>query len=184
MKAEPLRARVVDVLNGWLSREGFPPLDAAHVLDAPDLDCAVARGAAYYGRARATRPRRAHPKRRGAQLLHRHRERAAGRSRASGAAQGALRRALRHGGRHERADSGREFGLAVGEPAEFRFLSSTIRKSDPPGALIDDWGDELEELGPLEVTLDGRRAGGRDRAGHAREPRDRDRHARAVVPGA
>ena len=48
---------------------------------------------------------------------------------------------------------GREFGLVVGEPAEFRFLSSTIRKSDRPGALIEDWGDELEELGPLEVTL-------------------------------
>jgi hypothetical protein len=52
----------------------------------------------------------------------------------------------------------REFGLVVGEPAEFRFLSSTIRKSDPAGALIEDWGDELEELNPLEVTLqlDGR----------------------------
>ena len=26
---------------------------------------------------------------------------------------------------------GQEFGLVVGEPAEFRFLSSTVRKSDP-----------------------------------------------------
>src|SRR5262249_13071059 len=49
---------------------------------------------------------------------------------------------------------GREFGLAVGEPAEFRFLSSTVRKSDPAGALIEDWGDDLEELSPLEVTLE------------------------------
>jgi hypothetical protein len=48
---------------------------------------------------------------------------------------------------------GREFGLAVGQPADFRFLSSTIRKNDTPGALIGDWGDELEEIGPLEVTL-------------------------------
>jgi hypothetical protein len=47
----------------------------------------------------------------------------------------------------------REFGLVVGEPAEFRFLSSTVRKSDPPGALIEDWADDLDELGPLEVTL-------------------------------
>ena len=47
----------------------------------------------------------------------------------------------------------REFGLAVGEPAEFRFLSSTVRKGDLPGALIEDWGDDLEELSPLEVTL-------------------------------
>jgi len=49
---------------------------------------------------------------------------------------------------------GREFGLAVGEPAEFRFLSSTMRKNDPPGALIEDWGEDLEELSPLDVTLD------------------------------
>jgi hypothetical protein len=48
----------------------------------------------------------------------------------------------------------REFGLVVGEPAEFRFLSSLVRKTDPPGALIEDWGDDLEELSPLEVTLD------------------------------
>jgi hypothetical protein len=49
--------------------------------------------------------------------------------------------------------AGMEFGLVVGEPAEFRFLSSTIRKGDPVGALIDDWGDEIEELDPLEITL-------------------------------
>jgi hypothetical protein len=52
------------------------------------------------------------------------------------------------------AISGRQFGLSVGEPVEFRFLTSTVRKSDPPGAIIEDWGDELEELGPLEVTLE------------------------------
>jgi len=53
-----------------------------------------------------------------------------------------------------------QFGLIVGEPAEFRFLSSTVRKSDAPGALIEDWGEDLEELGPLEVTLDGGNAAG------------------------
>jgi hypothetical protein len=41
----------------------------------------------------------------------------------------------------------------VGEPAEFRFLTSTVRKQDPVGALLEDWGDELQELSPLEVTL-------------------------------
>jgi hypothetical protein len=44
--------------------------------------------------------------------------------------------------------------LAVGEPAEFRFLTSTIRKGDPPGTIIEDWGDDLDELGRLEVTLE------------------------------
>jgi hypothetical protein len=47
----------------------------------------------------------------------------------------------------------REFGLVVGEPAEFRFLSSTIRKQDRVGDLLENWGGEIEELNPLEVTL-------------------------------
>jgi hypothetical protein len=52
----------------------------------------------------------------------------------------------------------RELGLVVGEPAEFRFLSSGTRKGDAPGTLVDDWDDEIDELSPLEVTLslDGR----------------------------
>jgi hypothetical protein len=52
MKAAALRARIVEVLSGWLRGEGFEPLDDRHVLDAPDLDHAVAQGAAYYGLAR------------------------------------------------------------------------------------------------------------------------------------
>jgi hypothetical protein len=50
---------------------------------------------------------------------------------------------------------GREFGLVVGEPAEFRFLSSTVRKHDAVGTLIEDWGDDLLEQEPLEVMLEG-----------------------------
>src|SRR5207244_11488086 len=46
-----------------------------------------------------------------------------------------------------------EFGLIVGEPAEFRFLSSTVRKQDQIGSMVEDWGDEIQELSPLEVTL-------------------------------
>jgi hypothetical protein len=49
----------------------------------------------------------------------------------------------------------RRFGLVIGEPAEFRFLSSTVRKTDLTGTLIEDWGDDLEEMSPLEVTLPG-----------------------------
>jgi len=48
---------------------------------------------------------------------------------------------------------GREFGLVVGEPAEFRFLSSTVRKQDHVGDLLENWWGEIEELSPLEVTL-------------------------------
>jgi hypothetical protein len=160
MKAAALRARIVDVLNTWVAREGFEPLDDRHVLDAPDLDHAVARGAAYYGRTLAS----GHGVRirSGASRSY-----YIGIESAMPAVPGftAPLKALCvvPFGMEEGTSAaipGREFGLAVGEPAEFRFLSSTVRKNDPPGALIEDWGDDLEEIGPLEVTLtpDGQRA--------------------------
>ena len=49
-----------------------------------------------------------------------------------------------------------EFGLIVGEPAEFRFFSSAARKNDAAGTLLDEIGDDLEELSPMEVNLPGR----------------------------
>jgi hypothetical protein len=49
----------------------------------------------------------------------------------------------------------REFRLTVGEPADFRFFSSAERKNDPPGSLVEDPDEQLEELSPIEVTLEG-----------------------------
>lgn len=47
-----------------------------------------------------------------------------------------------------------EIGLVHGEPAEFRFFSSTTRKSDEPGSVIDGWDeDELIETSSMETTL-------------------------------
>jgi len=46
-----------------------------------------------------------------------------------------------------------EFGLVVGEPAEFRFFTSAVRKNDDAGHLIEDFGDDLQELAPMEVNL-------------------------------
>ena len=48
---------------------------------------------------------------------------------------------------------GRQFGLIVDEPAEFRFFCSAVRRDDEPGALIEDFGDDLEELSPVQVNL-------------------------------
>ena len=49
---------------------------------------------------------------------------------------------------------GPEFGLVVGEPAEFRFLGSTTRRDDPVGTVLDRWTpEELQELAPLETAL-------------------------------
>ena len=152
LKAHALRSRVVEVVSGWLVQEGFDRLDERHVLDAPDLDHAVAQGAAYYGMARRGRGVRI---RSGASRSY-----YVGIESAMPAVPGmpAPLKALCvvPFGMEEGTSAsiaGREFGLVVGEPAEFRFLSSTVRKTDPVGALIDDWGDDLEELSPLEVTL-------------------------------
>ena len=54
---------------------------------------------------------------------------------------------------------GREFGLIVDEPAEFRFFCSAVRKNDAARRLIEDFGDDLEELSPVEVKLTSDRPG-------------------------
>ncbi len=152
MKAGVLRERVIEVLGHWLEAEGFERLGEKEVLDAPDLDHAVARGAAYYGKARRGRGVRI---RSGAPRTY-----YVGIESAMPAVPGmaAPLKALcvvpfgmEEG--TEAAIPGREFGLVVGEPAEFRFLSSTVRKQDQIGSMTEDWGDEIEELSPLEVTL-------------------------------
>jgi hypothetical protein len=146
MKAAGLRDRV------WLHQEGFDALDADHLLKADDLEHAVARGAAYYGKARQGRGVRI---RSGASRTY-----YIGIESAMPAVPGmeAPLKALcvvpfgmEEG--TEAAIPNREFGLVVGEPAEFRFLSSTVRKQDHAGSLLEDWGGDIEELSPLEVTL-------------------------------
>jgi hypothetical protein len=153
MKAGVLRERVIAVLDDWLRAEGFEPLGERGVLDAPDLDHAVARGAAYYGRAKRGRGVRI---RSGAPRTY-----YIGVESSMPAVPGlpAPLKALCvvPFGMEEGTEAtipGREFGLVVGEPAEFRFLSSTVRKGDEIGSLVEDWGDEIEELSPLEVKLE------------------------------
>jgi hypothetical protein len=152
MKAAVLRDRVVEVLNSWLRQEGFDALGAEQVLEAPDLEHAVARGAAYYGKARRGHGVRI---RSGASRTY-----YIGIESAMPAVPGmeAPLKALcvvpfgmEEG--TEATITGREFGLVVGEPAEFRFLSSSVRKQDHVGSLLEDWGSDIEELSPLEVTL-------------------------------
>jgi len=152
MKASVLRDRVVEVLNNWLRQEGLDALGAEQILEAPDLEHAVARGAAYYGKARRGRGVRI---RSGASRTY-----YIGIESAMPAVPGmeAPLKALCvvPFGMEEGTEAtipDREFGLVVGEPAEFRFLSSSVRKQDRPGSLLEDWGSELEELSPLEVTL-------------------------------
>jgi hypothetical protein len=156
MKAAVLRDRVVEVVNSWLKKEGFDALGAEQILnsdhDASDLEHAVARGAAYYGKVRRGHGVRI---RSGASRTY-----YIGIESAMPAVPGmaAPLKALCvvPFGMEEGTEAtipGREFGLVVGEPAEFRFLSSSVRKQDHVGSLLEDWGSDIEELSPLEVTL-------------------------------
>jgi len=152
MKAAVLRERIVEVLNSWLEQEGFSALGAEQILEATDLEHAVARGAAYYGKARRGQGVRI---RSGASRTY-----YIGIESSMPAVPGmeAPLKALCvvPFGMEEGTEAtipDREFGLVVGEPAEFRFLSSTVRKQDHTGNLLEDWGTDLEELSPLEVTL-------------------------------
>src|SRR5260370_2420656 len=49
---------------------------------------------------------------------------------------------------------GQEFGLVVGEPAEFRFLGSNVRRADTVGTVVEEWEGQIEELSPLTMTLE------------------------------
>jgi len=149
LRANVVRKRILDVLNGWLAEEG---LGKVAPLLGEDLMHSVARGAAYYGLARAGRGVRI---RGGVPRTY-----YVGIESSMPAVPG-MRTPLKAltvapFGMEEGTSAdlrGREFGLVVGEPAEFRFFQSAVRKNDPAGALLDDTGDELEELSPVEVTL-------------------------------
>jgi molecular chaperone DnaK (HSP70) len=149
LRAGVVRKRILDVLNGWLKEEGLGP---AVPLTGEDLMHAVARGAAYYGLARAGRGVRI---RGGVPRTY-----YVGIESSMPAVPG-MRTPLKAltvapFGMEEGTSAdlrGREFGLIVGEPAEFRFFQSAVRKNDAAGTLLDDTGEELEELSPVEVTL-------------------------------
>jgi molecular chaperone DnaK (HSP70) len=147
-RAEPLRQRVLDVLTDWGRAEGR----SVKVLPGADLDRAVARGAAYYGLVRRGKGVRI----RGGTA----RSYYVGIETALPAIPGA-RPPLKAlcvvpFGMEEGTEAdvpGHEFGLVVGELAEFRFLGSTVRHDDGPGTLVEDWEDQIEELSPLRTTL-------------------------------
>ena len=145
-QANPLRDQVERILSHWAGRP-------VPMLETPDLDLSVARGAAYYGMVRAGR---------GVRIR-------GGVSRSyyigvetSGPAVPGVKPPIKAVcvvpmGAEEGTEAevpGAEFGLVVGEPAEFRFLGSTTRRDDRPGAVLNRWSpDELTDLTTLETAL-------------------------------
>jgi hypothetical protein len=149
LRANLIRERVLSVLNGWLAAEGMSEIVP---LLGEDLMHAVARGAAYYGLARRGKGVRI---RGGVARTY-----YIGIESAMPAVPGmpAPLKALTVApfGMEEGTEAripAREFGLVVGQPAEFRFFSSAARKDDPAGSMIEDLGEELQELAPMEVEL-------------------------------
>jgi len=147
--ADLIRDRLIEVLNSWLAEEGFNPVQP---LTGEDLMHAVSRGAAYYGLARRGKGVRI---RGGVPRAY-----YVGIESAMPAVPGmpAPLKALTVApfGMEEGtsvAIPDRQFGLIVGQPAEFRFFSSAIRKNDAAGEMIEDVGDDLQELSPIEVNL-------------------------------
>lgn len=147
-KAPVLRQRLMEVVSSWSERDPVRELDAEQ-----DLDYAVARGAAWYGWTREH----------GGVRIR------GGTARSyyigietSGLAIPGLARPLRAlcvvpRGMEEGTQSSvpsAEIGLVVGEPAQFRFFSSSTRAQDRPGDLLDRWSDdELVETDSMEATL-------------------------------
>jgi hypothetical protein len=147
-KADPLRTRLLDTLKAWFPETVPQTLEGIH-----DLDYAVARGAAYYGWAKIHGGVRI----RGG----------AARSYYVGIESAGL--AIPGAPRPLRAlcvvpfgmEEGTEcdvpsdaIGLIVGQPAHFRFFSSSTRKDDEAGVRLQYWTeDELSETDSLEATL-------------------------------
>jgi hypothetical protein len=149
LNAALVRERILATLDAWLAEEGMPPVKP---LSGEDLMHAVSRGASYYGLARTGRGVRI---RGGVPRTY-----YVGVESAMPSIPGipAPLKALTvvPFGMEEGTDvriPGREFGLVVGQAAEFRFFTSAVRKNDQAGDLIEDYGEELAELSPMEVSF-------------------------------
>jgi hypothetical protein len=156
-KADPLRTRLMNVLNGWAKGA---KAEGVRALAGADLDLAVARGAAYYGLVRRGKGVRIRGGTARAYYV--------GVETAQPAVPGlppplkAL--CVAPFGMEEGTEADipqQEFGLVVGEEAEFRFLGSTVRRDDKPGTVVEDWEGQIDELSPVRATLDGKANAGR-----------------------
>jgi hypothetical protein len=153
LQAGAIEQRIFEVLNGWMQEAGAPPVvELQNETKQADLMHAVAQGAAYYGLARTGKGVRI---RGGVPRTY-----YVGIETSLPAVPGlpapmkaltVVPFGLEEGSKVELPE--RRFALVVGEPAEFRFFSSLSRKNDAAGSLIEEIGEDLEELSPIEVFL-------------------------------
>ena len=145
--AAPIRKRVLDLLVSW--NDGIPVRE----LQGFQPDLAVAKGAALYGRNRATG--------KGIRIK-------AGTARSYYIGLESTMPAIPGfkppikavcvvpQGMEEGSEfflDQQEFGLTVGQPADFRFFASEVRSGDAPGQIISNAERDLEETSRVEVAL-------------------------------
>ncbi|MBX3155086.1 MAG: Hsp70 family protein [Deltaproteobacteria bacterium] len=146
MKAEALRARVVDLLRAWTGRD-------VQVLGGADLDLAVALGAAHYGQVRRGKGVRIRGGTARAYYI--------GIESAMPAIPGfappvkalcVAPQGLEEGSTVELPDD--ELAVFVGEKSMFRFFAAATRKDDTAGALVDADAPGITELDPVEKDIE------------------------------
>lgn len=161
LKADPIRQRLVDLLNRWRKEQGAGPVKE---LSGTDLDLAVARGAAYYGQVRRGRGVRIRGGTARAYYLGFHKPGPA----VPGFTPPLSALCVAPFGMEEGSEvdvPGQEFYLVVNEPVEFRLLGSSVRRADTAGVIVDEHEGEIEELSPLTTTLT---VSGKDKANQGR----------------
>jgi hypothetical protein len=157
-KSDLLAQRIMSTLNDWLYMEGS---EAARMLAGADLDLAVARGAAYYSYVR----RGSGVRIRGGTARSYYVAIESSMPAIPGMEPPIQALCVAPFGMEEGSEielPNQEFGLVVGEPVQFRFFGSSVRRQDQIGDLLDFWGaDELIEMNEIEANLspEGRVAG-------------------------
>ncbi|MGF1582895.1 MAG: Hsp70 family protein [Gemmataceae bacterium] len=157
-KAAALQDRLIELMSQWgqFGSEG----GQVQALEGVDLDMAVARGAAYYGLARRGRGIRI----RGGTARTYYIGIESSLPAVPGIPSPLKALCVVPYGMEEGTEAevpGPTFGLVVGEPVEFRFLASNVRKEDEIGALVEDYDDDIDELNPLSTNLAGEGEEGR-----------------------
>ncbi|HLW65895.1 MAG TPA: Hsp70 family protein [Gemmataceae bacterium] len=157
-KAEPFRQRLMGLLNRWPAELEAPkkkskPVSGVRALAGTNLDLAVARGAAYYGLVRRGKGVRI----RGGTARSYYVGVETSLPAVPGAAPPIKALCVAPFGMEEGTETDlpkQEFGLIIGEPVQFRFLGSTVRRQDTAGTMVEEWEGQIEELQPVSVTLE------------------------------
>lgn len=161
LKSDLLSTRLMGVLESWFEHGSISRLTGV------DLDLAVARGASYFGHVRhALAHNKGGVRIRGGLASSYYVGVESSMPAIPGIPPQMEAVCIAPFGMEEGTESNlsnREFGLIIGQPVTFQFYGSTVRHEDETGTHLDFWmPDELEELPPIEVTLEaqeGRSAG-------------------------